>query len=192
MRLLGAAAGMILALGSQADPAANERAAAASLKPLSTAEADFRANDRDGNQAADYWVADVSGLYRIDPGVPLRLIERSIATADARPSVPVDKEGTVHGSKLIGLEKPMPKDGYWFAAIEKYENEKGGATPYDEGKGRNPKRFGICAYPAEHGKTGIFTFLINESYTVWKKDTGGKSVDLLPADLKKSGWIKQD
>lgn len=179
-----------LALLPQAD--ANERAAAATLKTIATAQVDFRSNDRDGNLVNDFWAADVSGLYRIDTGVPLKLIERSVATADGRPCVPTDKEGKAHAVKLIGLDKASPKAGYWFAAVEKHEDEKGAATRYDAGNGRNPARFGFCAWPAEHGITGRLSFIINEQYVVWKMNTGGKPVDLFPADPARSGWTKQD
>ncbi|HLF95102.1 MAG TPA: DUF2950 family protein [Planctomycetota bacterium] len=178
--------------------AASERNAASTLKTLATAQADFRANDRDGNRVQDFWVADVSGLYRIDPGEPIRLIEQSVATADAKPCVPLDKAGTLaanakeHASKLVALGKPAAKAGYWFAAIERYEDDKGSGAKYDEGNGRNSSMFGLCSYPAEYGKAGKSTFILNEDNTIWKKDTGGKPVDLFPADPKKAGWSKLD
>src|SRR5689334_9677177 len=37
--------------------ASNERNASASLKTLASAEADFRANDRDNNKINDFWTA---------------------------------------------------------------------------------------------------------------------------------------
>src|SRR5258706_15614178 len=43
--------------------ASNERNASTTLKTLTSAEADFRANDRDGNKGADFWTGDVKGLY---------------------------------------------------------------------------------------------------------------------------------
>src|SRR6476620_6119361 len=74
--------------------ASNERNASTSLKTLTSAEADFRANDRDGNKVNDFWTANVSGLYTMtsaavsgssnsttDPSI--KLIELSIASADA-------------------------------------------------------------------------------------------------------------
>src|SRR5437762_14334198 len=72
----------------------NEMNARHSMKTLSSAEADFRANDRDGNHVNDFWTGDVKGLYtmtsasvpgaRIDDTTdpPLKLIELSIACAD--------------------------------------------------------------------------------------------------------------
>src|SRR5436190_232031 len=69
--------------GGAADPgtaalAANERSASSSLKTLATAEADFKANDRDGNGLKDFWVGDVSGLYRytMTNGREIKLIEK--------------------------------------------------------------------------------------------------------------------
>ncbi|HVR83252.1 MAG TPA: type II secretion system protein, partial [Planctomycetota bacterium] len=43
--------------------ASNERNASTSLKTLTSAEADFRANDRDWNHVNDFWTGDVKGLY---------------------------------------------------------------------------------------------------------------------------------
>src|SRR5438046_7800341 len=45
--------------------ASNERSASTSLKTLSTAEADFRANDRDWNHVNDFWTFNVCGLYSL-------------------------------------------------------------------------------------------------------------------------------
>lgn len=181
----------------RAQLASNERNASATLKTLAAAEADFRANDRDQNHENDFWVADVSGLFRVDAGDgPLRLIELAAATADARPCLPLDKGGTLpraakpHASRLSVAGKPSPKAGYWLTAVEKYLDERGAAVKYDGGNGRNPSAFGFCAYPAEYGKTGRMTFLLNEENVLWKKDTVGKPPDVFPADPEKSGWTR--
>src|SRR5262245_30662767 len=75
--------------------ASNERNASTSLKTLSSAEADFRSNDRDWNHVNDFWTYNVCGLYTMtssavagntpnsttDPSI--KLIELSIASADS-------------------------------------------------------------------------------------------------------------
>src|SRR5438552_1022801 len=80
--------------------ASNERSASTSLKTLTTAEADFKANDRDWNHVNDYWTANVAGLYTMtstaisgnkgntttDPSI--KLIEISVASADADAATP--------------------------------------------------------------------------------------------------------
>src|SRR5574341_1147969 len=75
----------------------HERNFSSSLKTLSSAEADFRANDRDWNHVNDFWTGDVKSLYTLtsagirgagtDPqDMAIRLIEQSVALADADPT----------------------------------------------------------------------------------------------------------
>jgi hypothetical protein len=181
---------------NRAQSMANERNAAMSLKSLASAEADFRANDRDWNKANDFWVADVSGLWRvIVKDGPLRLIETAVALADARPAVPVDATGALPSdpqTKLQLVGKAAAKAGYSFAAMERYQDETGAFVKYDEGKGRNTSRFGFCAYPAEYGPTGKTTFVITEYNLLYRKDTGGKRVEQWSANPEKDGWQRMD
>jgi hypothetical protein len=176
--------------------ASNERNASTSLKTVATAEADFRANDRDWNHVNDFWVADVSGLWRIltNDGA-LKLIEMSVALADARPAVPLDTAGALPSdakTKLQILGKPSTKAGYSFAAIEKYEGENGAFVKYDQGNGRHTFKFGFCAFPAEYGVKGKMTFVVTEDNIVYRKDTGGKRIEQWRSDPEKDGWARQD
>src|SRR5437762_1996555 len=93
--------------------ASNERSASTALKTLSSAEADFRANDRDANGMNDFWTGDISCLYSLTiNGRELRLIERSIAEADTCP--------------IRGLCWPYrPREGYFYAALEADDSVKG-------------------------------------------------------------------
>lgn len=182
---------------------ANELHASVTMNNLATAEADFRVNDRDCNLVHDFWVADISGLYRIDSAeVPIqgqrseiRLIGPSVARADARPCVPLEQAGSLASTakrvtRLVALGKAVPNAGYWFAMIERFQNEKGAEVKYNDGNGRCAEAFGICAYPEKYGKTGMRTFIVNEENTVWMKDTGGKPPDVFPADPAKAGWMR--
>src|SRR5471030_2911674 len=45
-----------------------ERSPSTSLKSLTSAQADFRANDRDGDGINQFWRADIAGLYALAPG----------------------------------------------------------------------------------------------------------------------------
>src|SRR5262245_26559596 len=74
--------------------ASNERNASTSLKTLTSAEADFRSNDRDGNHVNDFWTANVAGLYTMTSGAitsatpnnttdpSIKLVELSLASAE--------------------------------------------------------------------------------------------------------------
>src|SRR3954469_2351933 len=61
-----------------------ERNPSTSLKSITSAQADFRANDRDGDGVNQFWRADIAGLYALAPGggPAMRLIELSVAAAD--------------------------------------------------------------------------------------------------------------
>jgi hypothetical protein len=178
---------------------ANERNGSTCLKTLTTAQADFRSNDRDGNRTMDFYARDVAGLYALkgatgketeatpgkedDAGTIMKLIEPSIAKADTtedRWEYPV-----------LGISSPEPKSGYFFAVLKNYE-EGGKVEPYHTGNGRNDDRFGFVAYPAEYGVTGRMTFIVNEDNTIWMKDLAGEDVDTFPADPAAAGWRKLD
>ncbi len=154
---------------------ANERNAADCLETLATAETDFRANDRDGNRVHDFWTADVAGLHVLGgpTGVPgqtasIRLIDARIAEADA------------------SHPDARPFRGYHFRAMDLDEE----GVPYRQETTGNPRRakeknttkFGFCAYPAAYGRTGRWTYVVNEGRTIFKLDTEGKPVLRFPCD----------
>ena len=154
----------------------NERQASAMLKTLATAEADFRANDRDGNRVQDFWVADVTGLFRHGG-----LIEREVAEADAAPEKGLVKE-------------PVPYHGYYFIALKNYHGLSGELLEYrsdtdDSGRRvHNNSRFGFCAYPVEFGVTGNVTFIINEGNTIFKAEQPGPIIKY-PSDDELVGTV---
>ncbi len=182
---------------------ANERNAWVSLRTIGTAQVDFRSNDRDNNMINDFWVRDISGLYRIRPtggdDWSIKLIELSIALADAKPCVALDKKGEckLEGEKqsvtLEQLEPGAPKAGYNFVVLESYEDENGKTVKYDNGSGRSQSTFGVCAYPADTAKTPkASTYIMSEENVVWKKDTGGKPATTFPLKPAEAGWVKPD
>jgi hypothetical protein len=179
--------------------ASNQRNASAALMSIGTAQAEFRAYDPDGDGTANFWVADISGLHRIRAknGKAAALIEDQVARADARPALPVDAAGKLPKAESVYFHRggaAGPYVGYSFVALAGYEGADGKTVPYDTGDGRNAAKYGICAYPAEYGKTGKLTFIKNESLNphMWKKDTGGKPPGAFPADPGKEGWEPYD
>jgi hypothetical protein len=164
--------------------ASRHRNASTSLKTLASAEADFRANDRDWNRVNDYWVGDVSRLYFLPfEGKPMALIEWSVANADGAPRQP--------------LPEGSAKAGYLYVAMKTDET----GAPYDLGDGRNPSKFAFCAYPKAyvdstwlHGELdqAHFTFIINEEGVMWRKDLHAAPALRWPKDLYAEGWSKLD
>lgn len=163
-----------------------ERNASTSLKTLSSAEADFRANDRDWNHVNDFWTANVSGLYTMtsaamsggkpndtmDPSI--KLIELSVASADAEDTfVPAGGENIA----LTSFAVSSAKAGYWYAALGAdlsvapadpigiYRQDSGG-TP-KMGKVHHTTKFGFVAIP-DSPSAGKYVWIVNENNTIFR------------------------
>ena len=161
--------------------ASNERNASAALKMIATAEADFRANDRDGNRFMDYWTGDVSQLYCLTPTDspgenPIKLIDLSIAAADSFPmegdlavSVAVGA-GPATTTDINSLAQQGPRAGYWFEALTA-DNGSPYRTIVDDSKSatKNTSRFGFAAWPDALGSSGRWVFIISEQNTMYKR-----------------------
>ncbi len=163
-----------------------EVAAMAALKNFGTAQEVFRMDEN------SYWVGDVAGLHRRlrADGKPVDIVDAKFALADLKPLIPHDQEGETSAKvKYAKATGPAPAPGYRFAIVPSYE-EDGKTLKYHDGNGLNPTRWAACAVPSEHGKTGTLTILVSERMVFWRKDTGGKPVEVLPADPEKDGWTK--
>ncbi|MBI3271923.1 MAG: DUF2950 family protein [Planctomycetes bacterium] len=66
--------------------AANETSCATGLREILRVESIWRQNDTDRNGLADYWTADISGLYRIDKNPPPAEPRDAAASEEARKS----------------------------------------------------------------------------------------------------------
>ena len=150
------------------------RNASTSLKTISAAQADFRANDRDWNHENDYWRSDVAGLYAVEvQGYAIKLIELSVASADDRPTTDIEK-----------FAMKGPKAGFWYRAL-----------PHADEKTRGPDRFAACTFPVslEAGRWG--TYIIDEENVIRRRLLGhAKGIEAYPtaAELKAREWEKID
>jgi len=163
--------------------ASNERNASTSLKTLTSAEADFRANDRDGNKVNDFWTANVSGLYTMtsaavsgssnsttDPSI--KLIELSIASADADSTL---FSAGGENAALTTFSLPSSKAGYWYQALTSDNGVSGAEATYQQDTGgaltmgsvHNYWKFGFTAWP-ESRSAGKFVYIIDENNTIFR------------------------
>jgi hypothetical protein len=157
----------------------NERHASTTMKVLTSAEADFRANDRDGNGVNDFWTGDIAGLYKYG------LIPRELAEADAAPLAPL-------------VPQPIPYRGYFYKALLRDASETPPLeyrqdTDKKSGPVHNRERFGFVAYPADPWKTGKYSYLINENNTAFRSPASVPPPSNFPDDAGlKSAWSKYD
>jgi hypothetical protein len=140
------------------------------LKTIATAQADFRANDRDWNHVNDFWRPDVAGLYAFErEGIAIKLIELSVASADQRPSLSMERYAV-----------KSPKAGFWYRAL-----------PHADEVERGPDRFAACCFPDELREGQLGTYVISEDNVIRRKLLGhARGIDAHPTNdqLKAQNW----
>jgi hypothetical protein len=177
-----------------------ERNASSRLKTFSTAEADFRANDRDWNRINDFWTADVQGLWGIVPAngkEPIKLIELAAAAADsdplkgAYPAIPAESSASV---------------GVWYVALVE-DHSVDPPLRYRDPEVQTSS-FGFLAYPDDYIDGLKRAIILNERNTLFRRDLTGdiRSTERTPpgpmktpgfanwpsdAELK-ANWLKMD
>jgi prepilin-type N-terminal cleavage/methylation domain-containing protein len=167
--------------------ASNERNASTSLKTLTSAEADFRSNDRDGNKVNDFWTANVAGLFTMtnasmpgssansttDPAI--KLIDLTIACADSDPVTPA---GGGENLSLSTFAVSAAKAGYWYMALLTDNNTSGGESTYRQDTGGTPNmgsvhnlwKFGFTSFP-DSSAAGKYVYVIDENNTIFRSAT---------------------
>ncbi|MEK7449320.1 MAG: DUF2950 family protein, partial [Planctomycetota bacterium] len=157
---------------------ANEISAIYGLRTLISTEAVWMQQDSDRNGVKDYWTYDVSCFYRMlraDGATKVQMIDIAFAKADAVPAPDgvLGTEPTIENFAGNNI-KPTPKSGYFFKAMKL--NSRG--NPYNQETvgnnvaATNQTEFAFAAYPAEYGKSGRRTFIVNEGGTIYAKDLG--------------------
>ena len=73
---------------------------------------------------------------------------------------------------------PQPFHGYYYRILTRQgPNAPGGALDYVV-KGRMIGGFALIAYPADHGNSGVMTFMVSHAGTIFQKDLGPHSGEL--------------
>ena len=134
------------------------------------AQLEYASRALDGNPVLVYAQKIVSSPGKMDglywEGAPDNLVPKAFAGAAAATSV----EGG----------KPVPYHGYYFRILTAQgPDAPGGARTYVV-KGQMIGGFGMIAYPAEYGVSGIKTFLVNHRAVVYEKDMGPATGTLAP------------
>jgi Protein of unknown function (DUF2950) len=81
-------------------------------------------------------------------------------------------------------DKPTPYHGYYYKILKAQgKNAPGGAYDYVV-NGKMIGGFGLVAYPAEYGASGIMTFIVNHDGVVYEKDLGKETGKIASAMTK--------
>ena len=94
--------------------------------------------------------------------------------SDPSPLGALAAEASAEGYKAGGAG-PTPYHGYYFRILKGQGSDApGGAINYVV-KGKMIGGFGLIAWPAEYGNSGVMTFLVNHGGTVYQKDLGTRT-----------------
>ena len=88
------------------------------------------------------------------------------------PFGPLAAKARTEGYSKRAQEGPSPYHGYFYRILTAQGPQaQGGATDYVAG-GHMIGGFGLVAFPAQYGVSGVMTFIVNHDGIVYQKDLG--------------------
>ncbi len=168
----------------------NELMTIETLLQLCVAEKEYASEDRDGDGIKEYTTRFVS-----TPGLQDGLYW--LATDD-QPKSPLEKALASSKRYAEGRAEGAPWWGYYYRALPGQASD-GQAISYSK-DGQQTEGFAFVAYPANYGKSGIMTFVVNQDGVIYQKDLGAQTLpvvvsldDFDPADgWTDDGWTAVD
>ena len=141
------------------------------------AQFDYASADRDGDGVSEY-----AQKLRSEPGKFDGLFWETEPGQPRSPLGPLVAEARAGGYKIGGAaEKPAPYHGYYYRILTR----QGGAAPggkYDYIiNGNMIAGFGLVAFPAQHGASGVMTFIVNHQGKIHQKDLGPRTARVAAA-----------
>jgi hypothetical protein len=168
----------------------NELEALKSIRAYVDAQREYASKDRDDDQVLEYaqkmisspdardglyWSPDIDG--EISPLGPLY----------------VEAQGKGYFKDVRAESGPQPFNGYYFKILTKQGKRAPGGSYNYVINGNMIGGFGLLAWPAEYGDSGVMSFMINQQGHVYQKDLGKdteaavKKIDTYEPD---SSWTR--
>lgn len=138
------------------------------LRTYVGAQREYAEKDRDGDGVYPY-----AQKFRSTAGKKDGLYWKTGEGEEASPFGPLAARSAQEGyTRKTNEEKPTPYYGYHFKILKTQgKHAPGGAYDYVV-KGNMILGFGLVAYPAKYGSSGIMTFIVNQEGVVYQKDLG--------------------
>jgi hypothetical protein len=150
----------------------NELKAIEVLRAYVDAQLLYAEEDRDGDQVLEY-----AQRVGSSPGMRDGLYWPAEPGQETSPFGPFLAAAGVH---VENRPSDAPYYGYYFRIMNRQgENVPGGAYDYVI-NGNMIAGFGMVAWPAQHGDTGVMTFVVNQQGVVREKDMGAETESLGP------------
>jgi Protein of unknown function (DUF2950) len=151
----------------------NELAAIEALRAYVQAQIDYASADRDGDQVLEYAQRMISAAGERD-GL-------FWASAPGEPASPFGPFIAEISALVEGKELGDPYRGYYYRVLKgQTEHAPGGAYEYVI-NGNMIAGFGLLAWPAEYGETGVMTFQVSHQGDVLEADLGPETAEIVAA-----------
>jgi len=138
------------------------------------AQYEYASEDRDGDGVLEY-----AQKIKSDPGQKNGLywpVEEGEKISPFGPFIAKAAREGYHGNDG-DADKPQPYNGYYYKVVTRQgKNAPGGAYDYVV-NGNMILGFGLMAYPAKYGVSGIMSFAVNHEGIVYESDLGEKTAD---------------
>jgi hypothetical protein len=139
------------------------------------AQREYAAKDRDGDGLFEY-----AQKFWSSPGKKDGLYWETKPGEEESPLGDFAARATGEGYKKTS-NKPVPYHGYYFKVLKAQgKNAPGGAYDYLV-KERMIGGFGMVAYPAKYGVSGVMTFVVNHDGIVYEKNLGKDTTKIAQA-----------
>ena len=136
------------------------------------AQIEYASEDRDGDEVLEYAQRLIStegekdGLYW------------KVAAGSDEEESPFGPLVAAASDYLRGKDESSPYMGYYVRVLTRQgANPPGGAYDYVI-NGNMIAGFGLLAYPADYGSSGVMTFVVNHQGKIYQKDLGEKTAEI--------------
>jgi len=151
----------------------NELMAIKVLEAYVEAQLEYASKDRDGDGILEF-----AQKIKSDPGKKNGLYWPVKPGEKMSPFGPLIAAAAAEGYRKKS-EKPVPFHGYYFKILTRQgKHAPGGAYDYIV-NGNMVLGFGMIAYPAKYGVSGIMTFAVNQKGIIYQIDLGPKTADIV-------------
>jgi len=141
------------------------------LLAIVDAQREFAMADRDGDSLLEYAQRFIS-----EPGKKNGLYWQTLEGEEPSPLGELVADARAEGYASKG-NTPVPYHGYYFRILTAQgQNAPEGGYEYVI-DGKMIGGFAVLAFPAEHGNSGVMTFIVNHEGVVYQKDLGENTAE---------------
>jgi hypothetical protein len=166
----------------------NELAAINVMLAIVDAQRDYASADHNKNGVREY-----ARRFASTPGKKDGLYWKTAEGEAPSPLGPLAARASREGYQKSNT--PQPYHGYYYRILTAQgSNAKGGALDYVV-RGYMMGGFGVVAWPAKYGNSGVMTFIVNYEGVVYQKDLGPDTAKLAAAMTRFDpgpGWTAVD